>query len=84
MNITKDSAFGGLEDLVEEPLKPFVSELCRRLERYSNSMFYQLQATPTTYTNAEDDPPEGPKEGDIWVNVPGGVRRYSGLAWENI
>lgn len=82
--ITKDCAFSGLEDLVDEPLKDFARELTRRLERYSNSMFYQIQAMPTTYTNAEDNPPQGMKQGDVWVNVSGGVRRYSGLAWENI
>lgn len=83
MNVTKDSAFVGLEDLVPEELRGFVVELSRRLEKYATSQFYQLRSAPTLFTNAADDPPEGPKEGDAWITV-GGVYRYSGTAWESV
>jgi uncharacterized protein (DUF2252 family) len=82
-DITKDSAWGGLEDYVPDELKAFAAELSRRMERFANSQFYQLRAQATLYTNDLADPPAGMKPGDVWVATTG-VYRYSGTAWEAV
>jgi len=79
-DVTKDIAFGGLEDYAPENMKDFARELSRRLEQFANSQFYQLRSQPTLFTNEPDDEPVGMKEGDIWINLDG-TRRYNGLAW---
>lgn len=82
-DLAKTVAFRGLDEFFPDESKVGAAELVRRLEELNTSLFDQLRATPTLYTNADDDPPADPKEGDVWLNTTG-KWRYDGAAWQDI